>query len=56
MTITYTFLGKGGTGKTTIAFATAKRYASQGKRVLFVGQEPAMYWKCQNCFPSGNYL
>ena len=27
MTITYTFLGKGGTGKTTIAFATAKRYA-----------------------------
>ncbi|MDJ0519235.1 MAG: ArsA family ATPase [Trichodesmium sp. MO_231.B1] len=41
MTITYTFLGKGGTGKTTIAFATAKRYASQGKRVLFVGQEPA---------------
>ena len=41
MTITYTFLGKGGTGKTTIAFATAKRYASQGKKVLFVGQEPA---------------
>ena len=41
MTITYTFLGKGGTGKTTIAFATAKRYASQGKQVLFVGQEPA---------------
>ncbi|NEN91913.1 MAG: ArsA family ATPase [Okeania sp. SIO3H1] len=41
MTITYTFLGKGGTGKTTIAFATAKQYASQGKRVLFVGQEPA---------------
>ncbi len=41
MTITYTFLGKGGTGRTTIAFATAKRYASQGKKVLFVGQEPA---------------
>ena len=41
MTITYTFLGKGGTGKTTIAFATAKRYASLGKQVLFVGQEPA---------------
>ena len=41
MTITYTFLGKGGTGKTTIAFATAKRYASQGKKVLFVGQETA---------------
>lgn len=41
MSITYTFLGKGGTGKTIIAFATAKRYASLGKRVLFVGQEPA---------------
>ncbi|MDY7007150.1 MAG: ArsA family ATPase [Cyanobacteriota bacterium] len=41
MTITYTFLGKGGTGRTTIAFATAKKYASLGKRVLFVGQEPA---------------
>ncbi|GGA48617.1 hypothetical protein CYANOKiyG1_67720 [Okeania sp. KiyG1] len=40
MTITYTFLGKGGTGRTTIAFATAKKYASLGKRVLFVGQEP----------------
>ncbi len=41
MVLTYTFLGKGGTGRTTIAFATAKRYASQGKRVLFAGQEPA---------------
>ena len=39
--ITLTFLGKGGTGRTTIAYATAKKYASQGKRVLFVGQEPA---------------
>ena len=35
-----TFLGKGGTGRTTIAYASAKQYASQGKRVLFVGQEP----------------
>lgn len=41
MVLTLTFLGKGGTGKTTIAYATAKQYASQGKRVLFVGQEPA---------------
>ncbi|MDJ0555472.1 MAG: ArsA family ATPase [Microcoleaceae cyanobacterium MO_207.B10] len=39
--ITLTFLGKGGTGRTTIAFATAKKYAAQGKRVLFVAQEPA---------------
>lgn len=35
-----TFLGKGGVGRTTIAIATAKRFASQGKRVLLVIQEP----------------
>jgi len=35
-----TFLGKGGVGRTTIAIAAAKRFASQGKRVLFVTQEP----------------
>lgn len=35
-----TFLGKGGVGCTTIAIATAKRFADQGKRVLLVGQEP----------------
>jgi arsenite-transporting ATPase len=35
-----TFLGKGGVGRTTIAIAAAKRFANQGKRVLFATQEP----------------
>lgn len=35
-----TFLGKGGVGRTTIAIAAAKRFANQGKRVLFATQAP----------------
>ncbi len=35
-----TFLGKGGVGRTTIAIAAAKRFASQGQRVLFATQDP----------------
>lgn len=35
-----TFLGKGGTGRTTVAIATAKRLANQGKRVLLASQDP----------------
>jgi arsenite-transporting ATPase len=34
-----TFLGKGGVGRTTIAIATARRFANQGKRVLLAIQE-----------------
>ena len=34
-----TFLGKGGTGRTTMAIAAAKRLASLGKRVLLAGQD-----------------
>lgn len=34
-----TFLGKGGTGRTTTAIAAARRYADQGQRVLFVTQD-----------------
>lgn len=34
-----TFLGKGGTGRTTIAIAAAKRLASRGQRVLLIGQD-----------------
>jgi len=34
MALILTFLGKGGTGRTTVAVATAKRYAQEGKRVL----------------------
>jgi arsenite-transporting ATPase len=40
MAFILTFLGKGGVGRTTIAIAAAKRFALQGRRVLFVGQEP----------------
>ena len=34
-----TFLGKGGTGRTTLAIATAKKLASEGKKVLLMGQD-----------------
>jgi arsenite-transporting ATPase len=46
MSFILTFLGKGGTGRTTIAIAAAKRFAAQGKRVLFAGQDasPALSW------------
>lgn len=44
MSLILTFLGKGGSGRTTVAIAAAKQLASQGKRVLLVGQgiDPAM--------------
>ncbi len=35
-----TYLGKGGTGRTTVAVAAAKQLAAQGKRVLLTSQEP----------------
>ena len=38
MTQILTFLGKGGIGRTTVAIATAKQQASQGKRVLLASQ------------------
>ena len=34
-----TFLGKGGTGKTCLAIAAAKKLASSGKRVLLMAQD-----------------
>ena len=34
-----TFLGKGGTGRTISAIATAKKLASEGKKVLLMGQD-----------------
>lgn len=40
MALILTFLGKGGTGRTTIAIATAKKLSSLGQRVLLVGQDP----------------
>ncbi|NJN56927.1 MAG: ArsA family ATPase [Leptolyngbyaceae cyanobacterium SL_5_9] len=39
MALILTFLGKGGTGRTTMAIAAAKRFAQQGKRVLLAGQD-----------------
>ncbi len=46
MALILTFLGKGGTGRTTIAIAAAKRLASQGQRVLFASQESAPVLEC----------
>ncbi|GAB4228282.1 MAG: ArsA family ATPase [Elainellaceae cyanobacterium] len=40
MAFILTFLGKGGTGRTTMAIAAAKQFAAQGKRVLLAGQDP----------------
>jgi anion-transporting ArsA/GET3 family ATPase len=37
MSFILTFLGKGGTGRTTVAIAAAKALASQGQRVLLLG-------------------
>ncbi|WP_071516246.1 ArsA family ATPase [Geitlerinema sp. PCC 9228] len=38
-----TFLGKGGTGRTTIAIATAKKYAQQNQRVLLCSVDPSFH-------------
>jgi arsenite-transporting ATPase len=40
MSFILTFLGKGGTGRTTVAIAAAKQFALQGQRTLLVGQDP----------------
>lgn len=39
MALILTFLGKGGTGRTTMAIAAAKQLAAQNKRVLFASQD-----------------
>ena len=39
MTLIITFLGKGGTGRTTVAIAAAQKLSAEGKRVLLVSQE-----------------
>ena len=39
MSTIVTFLGKGGTGRTTSAIATAKKLATEGKKVLLMGQD-----------------
>jgi anion-transporting ArsA/GET3 family ATPase len=40
MSLILTFLGKGGTGRTTVAIATAKQFAAFGKQVLLASQDP----------------
>ena len=39
-----TFLGKGGTGRTINAIATAKKLATEGKKVLLMGQDASPAW------------
>ncbi|MBR8826622.1 MAG: ArsA family ATPase [Gomphosphaeria aponina SAG 52.96 = DSM 107014] len=39
MALILTFLGKGGTGRTTVAIAAAKQLSGLGSRVLLVGQD-----------------
>jgi anion-transporting ArsA/GET3 family ATPase len=39
MAFVLTFLGKGGTGRTTMAIAAAKQLAAQGRRVLLASQD-----------------
>ena len=41
MALILTFLGKGGTGRTTMAIAAAKKLSSLGQRVLLIGQDPS---------------
>lgn len=41
MALILTFLGKGGTGRTTLAIAAAKQLSSLGQRVLLIGQDPS---------------
>ena len=44
MALIVTFLGKGGTGRTTTAIAIAKKLAMLGSRVLLAGQDPTLGW------------
>jgi anion-transporting ArsA/GET3 family ATPase len=41
MTFILSFLGKGGTGKTTLGIASAKQLANNGSRVLLITQDPS---------------
>ena len=44
MPLIVTFLGKGGTGRTISAIATAKKLATEGKKVLLIGQDSSPAW------------
>jgi len=47
MALVLTFLGKGGSGRTTVAIAAARQLAAQGKRVLLLGQDSSPAWALQ---------
>ena len=44
MSLIVTYLGKGGTGRTITAIATAKKLATEGKKVLLIGQDSSPAW------------
>lgn len=47
MALIITFLGKGGSGRTTMAIAAARKMAQLGCRVLLVGGDPSPAWDLQ---------
>jgi arsenite-transporting ATPase len=47
MTFILTFLGKGGSGCTTMAIATAKKISALGSNVLLIGQDPSSAFTIQ---------
>ncbi|MFN9674561.1 MAG: ArsA family ATPase, partial [Microcystis sp.] len=44
MSLILTFLGKGGSGRSTIAIASARKMAGLGSKVLLIGQDPSPAW------------
>ncbi len=42
-----TFLGKGGSGRTTVAIGVAKKLAGEGAKVLLIGQDSSPAWGIQ---------
>ncbi|MCZ8162778.1 MAG: ArsA family ATPase, partial [Microcystis sp. LE19-196.1B] len=44
MSLILTFLGKGGSGRSTIAIASAKKMAGLGSKVLLIGQDSGPAW------------
>ena len=44
MSLILTFLGKGGSGRSTIAIASAKKMAGLGSKVLLIGQDTSPAW------------
>lgn len=44
MALILTFLGKGGSGRTTMAMASAQKLANQGSNVLLIGQDSSPSW------------